>query len=86
MSCRAGEIAVLIPEIVRIHWYQYPLHTDYAGHLRRQLLLHGGTRLTVVNVPIHFEDASSTERPDGSAAQSASKLRVKSSGSGGPHR
>jgi len=58
------EIAVLIPEIVKIHWYQYLLHTDYAGHLRRQLLLHGGTRLTVIDVPVHFEDGSSAERPE----------------------
>lgn len=57
------EIAVLIPEIVKIHWYQYLLHTDYAGHLRKQLLLHGGTRLTVINVPVHFEDGSTAERP-----------------------
>ncbi len=58
------DIAVLIPEIVKIHWYQYLLHTDYAGHLRRQLLLHGGTRLTVINVPVHFEDGGTAERPE----------------------
>jgi amino acid transporter len=58
------EIAVLIPEIVKIHWYQYLLHTDYAGHLRKQLLLHGGTRLMVINVPVHFGEGITAERPE----------------------
>ncbi|HEX5279924.1 MAG TPA: hypothetical protein VFW28_07580 [Micropepsaceae bacterium] len=88
------EIAVLIPEVVKLHWYQYLLHTEYADHLRKQLPLHGGTRLTVINVPIHFEDGDA-ERPEinapaggesGASHQAASKLRVKSSGSGGPQR
>lgn len=57
------EIAVLISEVVKIHWYQYLLHTDYAGHLRRQLLQHGGTRLTVINVPVHCDDGNTAERP-----------------------
>jgi hypothetical protein len=60
------EVAVLIPELVRIHWYQNLLHSDYASHLRAQLLRRGGTRLTVINVPWHFEDPdlTPTGRPE----------------------
>ena len=58
------EVAVLIPEVVKIHWYQYLLHTDYAAYLRRQLLLHGGTRLTVINIPWHFVEGPEAERPE----------------------
>jgi amino acid transporter len=57
------EIAVLIPEVVKMHWYQHILHTDYAGHLRSQLLRNACARLTVINVPWHFPDASQPERP-----------------------
>jgi hypothetical protein len=44
-------IVVMVPEIVKRHWYQHILHAHYAWQLRRQLFLHGGTRLTVMNVP-----------------------------------
>jgi hypothetical protein len=44
-------IAVLIPEVVKQHWYQHLLHANHARHLRSQLLHHGGARLTVVSVP-----------------------------------
>ena len=58
------EVAVLIPEVVKMRWYQYLLHTDYAAHLRRQLLRRGGTRLTVINIPWHFVEGPKPERPE----------------------
>lgn len=50
------EIAVLVPELVKEHWFQRLLHTHRARRLRRALLRFGGTRLTVVNVPWYLED------------------------------
>jgi amino acid transporter len=44
-------IVVLVPEIVKRRWYQHILHAHHAWRLRRQLLLHGGSRLTIMNVP-----------------------------------
>src|SRR5690349_14398584 len=44
-------VVVLVPEIVKRHWYQHLLHAHHAWRLRRQLLLHGGSRLTIMNVP-----------------------------------
>jgi amino acid transporter len=48
-------IAVLVPELVKERWYQTLLHTHYAARLRRALLKHGGTRLTVISVPWYLE-------------------------------
>jgi hypothetical protein len=42
---------VLIPELVKQRWYQRLLHANRARRLRSQLLRHGGTRLTIINVP-----------------------------------
>jgi hypothetical protein len=47
----ARRVVVLVPEIVKRHWYQHILHAHHAWRLRRQLLLHGGSRLTIMNVP-----------------------------------
>ena len=52
-------IAVLIPEIVKQRWYQHLLHTHRAHRLRSQLLKHGGSQLTIINVPWYLEDARS---------------------------
>jgi hypothetical protein len=49
-------IAVLIPELVKQRWYQRLLHTHRASHLRRALLRHGGSQLTVINVPWYLEE------------------------------
>lgn len=48
-------IAVLVPELVKQRWYQRLLHTHRASQLRRQLLRHGGSRLTVINLPWSVE-------------------------------
>jgi amino acid transporter len=44
-------IAVLIPEVVKEHWYQHLLHSGYADHLRRRLLRNSDERLIVIDVP-----------------------------------
>jgi amino acid transporter len=49
-------IAVLIPELIKERWYQQLLHTNRARRLRRNLLRHGGTRLTVINVPWYLRE------------------------------
>lgn len=48
-------IAVLIPEVVKQHWWQYLLHNQRAWRLRRALLCYGSDRLVVMNVPWHLD-------------------------------
>jgi amino acid transporter len=57
MEEKFGErrIVVMVPEIVKRHWYQHILHAHHAWRLRRQLLLHGGARLTIMNVPWYVD-------------------------------
>lgn len=49
-------IAVLVPELVKQHWYQRLLHTQRGRHLRSKLLRHGGSRLTIINVPWYLNE------------------------------
>jgi amino acid transporter len=49
-------IAVLIPEIVKQHWFQFLLHTHRARRLKAKLLKHGGPRLTIISVPWYLEE------------------------------
>jgi hypothetical protein len=49
-------IAVLIPEVIKEHWWQYLLHTHRARRLRSALLRYGGSRVTVINVPWYLEE------------------------------
>lgn len=44
-------IAVIIPELVGSHWYDYLLHNQRATALKAALLLRGDQRVVVVNVP-----------------------------------
>ncbi|HLK48972.1 MAG TPA: APC family permease [Bryobacteraceae bacterium] len=44
-------IAVLIPELVERHWYNYILHNQRAAVLKALLLLKGNQRISVVDVP-----------------------------------
>ena len=48
-------VAVLIPQLVKQHWWQQPLHTHRARTLRRHLLKCADPRLTVVSVPWYLE-------------------------------
>jgi amino acid transporter len=49
-------IAVLIPEIVKLHWWEHLLHTHRARRLRALLLRYGGSRLVVINIPWYIEE------------------------------
>ncbi len=49
-------IAVMIPELVESRWYQYILHNQRATGLKAALLLRGGPRVTVINVPWYLTD------------------------------
>lgn len=69
------DIAVLIPEVVICHWWEYLLHTQRARRLRNALLRYGGSGLTVINAPWyvrepHIEQAFAAEekKPDKSSA------------------
>jgi hypothetical protein len=48
-------VVVLVPEIIKRHWYQHLLHSHHAWQLRRKLLLHGGSRVTLMNVPWYVD-------------------------------
>jgi hypothetical protein len=45
------EIAVIIPELVEQHWYQYFLHNQRSQWLKAALLLKGNSKIIVINVP-----------------------------------
>ena len=49
-------IAVIIPELVEPHWYQYFLHNQQATGLKAALLFRGGDRVVVINVPWYLCD------------------------------
>jgi hypothetical protein len=44
-------IAVLIPQMIKLRWYQYLLHLDRGRKLRSRLLRCGDPRLMVIDVP-----------------------------------
>jgi amino acid transporter len=67
-------ISVVIPELVKEHWWDYLLHSSRARQLRTALLRHGGPNLVVVMVPWareepHPEQVIQEEEP--SSEQSA---------------
>lgn len=65
------ELAIIIPELVKSHWWEHLLHNHRARRLRTALLRYGGPRLVLVSVPWHLdsprppagdEDAPADER------------------------
>ena len=44
-------VAILIPELVLTHWWEWPLHSRRAARLRAALLEKGGPRLMVITSP-----------------------------------
>ena len=48
-------IAVIIPELVQRHWYQYFLHNQRATWLKAALLLKGNQRIIVINAPWYLK-------------------------------
>ncbi len=49
------QIAVLVPELVEQHWYQYFLHNQRAKLLKAMLLLKGDRRLVLISIPWYLE-------------------------------
>lgn len=49
-------IAVLIPMVVKRHWWQHLLHTHRARRLANSLLLYGGSRIAVMTLPWYLEE------------------------------
>lgn len=49
-------VAVLISELIKQRWRQYLLHTWRARRVRRQLLEHGGSLLTVIDMPWYLHE------------------------------
>jgi hypothetical protein len=45
------QIAVLVPELVLKHWWQAPLHNQWAQLLKLLLLVRGSQRIMVINIP-----------------------------------
>jgi len=45
------KIAVLLPELVLRHWWEYPLHNHRVQLLKLLLLLKGKQRIVVINIP-----------------------------------
>jgi amino acid transporter len=44
-------IAVIIPEVVEMNWFTWPLHNQRAGMLKTALLFSGEKNVVVINVP-----------------------------------
>jgi hypothetical protein len=59
------QIAVLVPELVVNHWWQNLLHNQRAQVLKLLLLVKGGQRVIVINIPWYFNKAAPVPRPSG---------------------
>jgi amino acid transporter len=64
------QIAVLVPELVVRHWYQYLLHNQRAAWLKSLLLLKGNQRIVVIDVPWYLSSPRQNLSLDGSKASS----------------
>jgi amino acid transporter len=53
---RSRLIAVLVPQLVKEHWWQYLLHGYRARRLCAALLRYGGSRVVVINIPWYLEE------------------------------
>lgn len=49
-------VAVVIPELVEPHWYEFLLHSFHGERLRARLFLDGDERIVVVSTPCHLHD------------------------------
>jgi hypothetical protein len=74
-------IAVLIPELVKQHWWDYLLTSQHARRLRSLVLAYGGPRVVVIAVPWYLtppkiEEAMSEEEAGRSTLQGAKCARL----------
>jgi len=49
-------IAVIIPEVVAPHWYEYVLHNQHGAGLKARLYLQGDDRTIVINTPWYLHE------------------------------
>jgi hypothetical protein len=49
-------IAVLIPQLVKEHWWQYLMHEHRDRRMRAALMRYGGSRVIVINLPWYLEE------------------------------
>ena len=49
-------VAVIIPELVEPHWYEYLLHNLHGARLKTLLYLKGDRRIVVINAPWYLRD------------------------------
>jgi amino acid transporter len=50
------QVAVMVPEVVKRHWWQFLLHNYRAERLRSALLKSGDRRTVLINVPWYVDD------------------------------
>jgi len=55
-------IAVVIPELVQMHWHEYLLHNQRAALLKVRLFLQGDERIIVINTPWYLHEESASRR------------------------
>jgi amino acid transporter len=55
-------IAVVIPQLVEPHWYEYLLHDLDAARLRTWLFLEGDQRTVVLSIPWYLREETSTSK------------------------
>jgi len=48
-------IAVVVPELVEKHWWQYFLHRQHGRFLSLLLIFKGNQRISIINVPWHLD-------------------------------
>jgi amino acid transporter len=51
-------VAIIIPEFVKLHWWEHLLHSHRARKLKSMLLKHGGPKLIIVSVPWSMDAAA----------------------------
>lgn len=57
-------IAVIIPEVVKEHWWQWVLHEWRARRLRWALVRYGGSNVVVISIPWYLEEPAIEEGLD----------------------
>jgi amino acid transporter len=67
-------IAIVIPEFIKVHWWEHLLHNHRGLRLRHALLRHGGPRVVVISVPwysdrpLDLQEVVKIEEEDGELA------------------
>jgi amino acid transporter len=71
-------VVIILPEVVKRHWWQHVLHTHRAWRLRSALLQQGGSRLVIANIPFYLEEPRPEEvlAPDSLAAGASDAKRA----------